>query len=154
MYISISVVPVTFVMLSGCLIYVDLQYRQRTGWKFGCIPYRRANKLRTSQENLNDEGSTCVDSTQEELNANDKIENIGPLINSTPLEHVDLFAFTDNNPLGSPFRDRNIARTSRPQIHVVLEFYLHLAIFILEKIHLEYCRIVLTLYFTSRTSYF
>ena len=43
--------------------------------------------------------------TQEELNANDKIENIGPLINSTSLEDVDLFAFTDNNPLGSPFRD-------------------------------------------------
>ena len=110
MYISISVVPVTFVMLSGCLIYV--QYRQRTGWKFGCIPYRRANKLRTSQENLN-EGSTSVDSTQEELNAH--IENIGPLINSTPLEDVDLFAFIDNNPLGSPFRDRNIARTRRPK---------------------------------------
>ena len=117
MYISISVVPVTFVILSECLIYV--QYRQKTGWKFGCIPYRKANKLRTSQENLNDERSTCVDTTQEELNANDQIENIGPLINSTPLEDVDLFAFTGNNPLGSPFRDRNIARTRRPKIHVV-----------------------------------
>ena len=117
MFISISVVPVTFVILSGCLIFV--QYRERTGWKFGCVPYRRANKLRTSQENLNDEGSSCVDTTKEELNANDKIENIGPLINSTPLEDVDLFAFTDNNPLGSPFRDRNVARTRRPKIHVV-----------------------------------
>ena len=115
MYISISVVPVTFVKLSGCLIYV--QYRQRTGWKFGCIPYRRTNKLRTSQENLNDQGSTCVDTTQEELNASDKIENIGPLINSTHLEDVDLFAFTHNNPPGSLFR--NIARTRRPKIHVV-----------------------------------
>ena len=114
MYISISVVPVTFVILSGYLIYV--QYRQRTGWKFGCVPYRRANKLRTSQENINDEGSMSVDSTQEELNAH--IENIGPLINSTPLEDVDLFAFTDNNPLGSPFRDRNVARTKKSKIHV------------------------------------
>ena len=52
-------------------------------------------------------------------NAHDKIENIGPLINSTPLEDVDLFAFTDNNPLGSPFRDRNVARTRRAKIHVV-----------------------------------
>ena len=86
MYVSISVVPVAFLILSGCLIYV--QYRQRTGWKFGCVPYRRANKLRTSQENLNDQGCISVDTTQEELNANDKIENIGPLINSTPLEDV------------------------------------------------------------------
>ena len=112
MFISISVVPVTFVILSGCLIYV--QYRQRTGWKFGCVPYRREKK-----ENINDEGSSCVDTTQEELNANDKIENIGPLINSTPLEDVDLFAFTDNTPLVSPFRHRNVARTRRPKIHVV-----------------------------------
>ena len=110
-------VPVTFVILSGCVICI--QYRQRTGWKFGCIPYRRANKLRTSQENLNDQGCISVDTTQEELNANDKIENIGPLINSTPLEDVDLFAFTDNNPLGSPFRDRNVARTRSSKIHVV-----------------------------------
>ena len=149
MFISISVVPVTLVILSGCLIYV--QYRERTGWKFGCVPYRRANKLRTSQENLNDEGSTCVDTTQEELNAH--IENIGLLINS-PLEDVDLFAFTDNNPLGSPFRARNIAKTRRQKIHVVWEFYLHLAIFILENIHLEYYRIVLILHFTSWTSCF
>ena len=83
MCISISVVPASFVILSGCLIYV--QYRQRTGWKFECIHYRRANKLRTSQENLNDEGSSCVDTTQEELNAHEEIENIGPLINSTHL---------------------------------------------------------------------
>ena len=117
MFISISVVPVTFVILSGCLIYV--QYRQRTGWKFGCVPYRRANKLRTSHENWNDEGSTCVDTTQEELNANDKVENIGPLINSTPLGDTDLFAFTNNNPLGSHFRDRNVTRTRRPKTHVV-----------------------------------
>lgn len=117
MHISISVVPVAFVILSGCLIYV--QYRQRTGWKFGCVPYRKANKLRTSQENLNDQGCVSVDNTHEELNACEKIENIGPLNNCTPLEDVDLFAFTDNNPLGSPFRDRNVARTRKPKIHVV-----------------------------------
>ena len=117
MYFSISVIPAPFVILSGCLIYV--QYRQRTGWKFGCIPYRRANKLRTSQENLNDEQSSCVDTAHEELNAHEEIENIGPLINSTPLEDVDLFAFADNNPLGNPFRDRNSARTRNSKIHVV-----------------------------------
>ena len=72
---------------------------QRPGWKFGCIPYRRPNKLRTSQENLNDELSSCVDTTHEEPNAHEEIENIGPLIKSIPLEDVDLFAFTDNNPL-------------------------------------------------------
>ena len=60
-----------------------------------------------------------MDTTQEELNANDKIENIGPLSNSTHLEDVDLFAFTDNNPLGSPFRDRNIPITRKSKIHVV-----------------------------------
>ena len=37
-------------------------------WKFGCIPYRRANKLRTSQGNLNDQGYVNVDTTHEELN--------------------------------------------------------------------------------------
>ena len=116
MCISISVVPGTFVILSGCLIYV--QYRQRTGWKFGYVPYRRANKLRTSQENLNKQGCISVDTTQEELNTHNKIENIGLLINFTPLEDVDLFAFTDNNPLGSPFRDRNVARTKKSKIHV------------------------------------
>ena len=44
-----------------------------------------------------------MDNTQEELNACEKIENIGSLNSCTPLEDVDLFAFTDNNPLGSPF---------------------------------------------------
>ena len=87
--------------------------------KFGCIPYRKANKLRTFQENLNDQGCVSVDNTQEELNACEKTENIGPLNNCTPLEDVDLFAFTDNNPLGSPFRDRNVARTGKSKIHVV-----------------------------------
>ena len=60
-----------------------------------------------------------MDINHEELNTNDNIENIGPLINSTPLEDVDLFAFTDNNPLGSPFRHRNKARTRKSKIHVV-----------------------------------
>ena len=110
-------VPVTFVILSGCLIYV--QYRQRTGWKFGCVPYRRTNKLRTSQENVSDQGCVSVDTTQEELNTHEEIENIGSLSHFTPLEDVDLFAFTDNNPLGSPFRDRNVARTRKSKIHVV-----------------------------------
>ena len=116
-HISISAVPVTFVILSGCLIYV--QYRWRTGWKFGCVPYRRTNKLRTSQENLNDQGCISVDTAQEELNTHEEIGNIGPLSNFTPLEDVDLFVFTDNNSLGNPFRDRNVARTRRPKIHVV-----------------------------------
>ena len=75
MHISISVVPVTFVILSGCLIYI--QYRQRTRWKFGCVPYRRANILRTSQENLNDQGCVSVDNTQKELYTHEEIENIG-----------------------------------------------------------------------------
>ena len=117
MHLFISVVPATFVILYGCLIYV--QYRQRTGWKFRCIPYRRLNKLETSQENLNDKRYISVDSTQEGLNAHEEIENIGPLSHSTSFEDVDLFAFTDNNPLGSPFRDRNVARTRKSKIHVV-----------------------------------
>ena len=129
MHIFISVVPASFVILSGCLIYI--QYRQRTGWKFGCIPYRRANKLRTSQENLNDEVHVWI-LPKRKLNANDTIENIGPLINSTPLENVDLFAFTDNNPLASPFKDRNIARTRKPKLHVVWDFNL-----VLSKLYLD-----------------
>ena len=60
-----------------------------------------------------------MDTTQEELNTNEHIENIGPLSNFTPLEDVDLFAFTDNNPLGSPFRNRNVVRTRKSKIHVV-----------------------------------
>ena len=34
--IFISVLPTSFVILSGCMIYI--QYRHKTGWKFGCIP--------------------------------------------------------------------------------------------------------------------
>ena len=39
------------------------------------------------------------------------------LTNPPPFEDVDLFAFIDRNPLGSPFRDRKIARTRK--VHVV-----------------------------------
>ena len=101
-------------ILSGCMIYI--QYRHRTGWKFGCIPYRRVNKLRDSNDDLHEQESTSVDTTQEELNAHDNVENIGAfntLTNPPPFENVDLFAFTDKNPLGSPFRDRKIARTRK-----------------------------------------
>ena len=80
-----------------------------------------------SQENLDDQGCISVDCTQEELDTNEEIENIGPLSNFTPLEDVDLFAFTDNNPLGSNFRDRNVARTRKSKIHVVWNFNLVLS---------------------------
>ena len=116
--IFISVLPTSFVILSGCMIYI--QYRHRTGWKFGCIPYRRVNKLRDSNDDLHQQESTSVDTTQEELNSHDNVENIGAfntLTNPPPFENVDLFAFTDKNPLGSPFRDRKIARTRK--VHMV-----------------------------------
>ena len=116
--IFISVLPTSFVILSGCMIYI--QYRHRTGWKFGCIPYGRVNKLRDSNDDLHQQESTSVDTTQEELNAHDNVENIGAintLTNPPPFENVDLFAFTDKNPLGSQFRDRKIARTRK--VHMV-----------------------------------
>ena len=78
------------------MIYI--QYRHRTGWKFGCIPYRRVNKLRDPNDDLHEQESTSVDTTQEELNAHDNVENIGAfntLTNPPPFENVDLFAFTD-----------------------------------------------------------
>ena len=80
------------------------------------------NTLRTSQENLNDQGCVTVDTSHEELNADDKIENMGPLSNPTPFKEVSLFAFTDDNPLGSPFRDSNCTRTRKSQIHVIWDF--------------------------------
>ena len=99
------------------MIYI--QYRHRTGWKFGCIPYgTRLNKLRDSNDDLHE--STSVNTTQDELNAHDNVENIGifnALTNPLPFEDVDLFAFTDRNILGSPFRDRKIARTRK--VHMV-----------------------------------
>ena len=100
------------------MIYI--QYRHRTGWKFGCIPYRRVNKLRDSNDDLHQQESTSVDTTQEELNAHENVENIGAfntLTNPPPFENVDFFAFTDKNPLGSPFRDRKIARTR--EVHMI-----------------------------------
>ena len=111
----ISVLPTSFMILSGCMIY-----RYRTGWKFGCVPFRRLNKLRDSNDDLHEQESTSVDTTQEEINAHDNVENIGAfntLINPPPFENVDLFAFTNKNPLGSPFRDRKIARTRK--VHVI-----------------------------------
>ena len=111
--------PTSFVILSGCMIYI--QYRHRTGWKFGCIPYRRRlNKLRDSNDDLHEQESTSIDTTQDELNTHDNVENIvvlNALINPPPFEDVDLFAFTDRNPLGSPYRDRKIARTRK--VHMV-----------------------------------
>ena len=109
--------PTSFVILSGCMIYI--QYRHRTGWKFGCILYRRRlNKLRDSNDDLHE--STSVDTTLDELNAHDNVENIGvfnALTNPPPFEDVDLFAFTDRNILCSPFRDRKIARIRK--VHMV-----------------------------------
>ena len=116
--IFISVLPTSFVILSGCMIYI--QYRHRTGWKFGCIPYRRVDKLRDSNDDLHEQESTSLDTTQKELNEHDNVGNIGAfntLTNPPPFENVDLFAFTDKNPLGSPFRDRKKARTRK--VHMV-----------------------------------
>ena len=79
------------------------------------------NKLRNSNDDLHEQESTSVDTTQE-LNAHDNVENIwvfNTLTNPLPFENVDLFAFTDKNPLGSPFRDRKISRTKKPNVHVV-----------------------------------
>ena len=98
-----------------------MQYRHRTGWKFGCIPYRRRlDKFRDSNGDLHEQESTSFDITQDELNSPDNVENIGlfnALANPPPFEDVDMFAFTDRNPLGSPFRDRKIARTRK--VHMV-----------------------------------
>ena len=113
-YFSGSCVICNFVWMSH-LCTIQTENRM----KFGCIPYRRAKKLRTSQENLNVQGCVTVDTTHEELNTDDKIENIGPLSNPTPFKEVDLFAFTDDNPLDSPFRDRKSERTRKFKIHVV-----------------------------------
>ena len=105
-------------ILSDCMIY--MQYRHRTGWKLGCIPYRRRlNKFRDSNDDLHEQESTLFDTTQDELNSPDNVENIGvfsALTNPPPFEDVDLFAFTDRNPLGSPFRDRKIARTRKAHV--------------------------------------
>ena len=101
---------------------IHIEYRYRSGWKFGCIPYRRVNKLRNSNDDLHEQESTLVDATKEEFNAHDNVENIrvfNPLTNPPPFENVDLFAFTDKNPLGSPFRDRKIARTRKPNVNMV-----------------------------------
>ena len=57
--------------------------------KFGCIPYRRLNKLRDSNDDLHE--STSVDTTQDELNALKNVENIGvfnALTNPPPFEDV------------------------------------------------------------------
>ena len=78
------------------------------------------NRLRDSNDDLHEQESTLVDTTQDELNAHDNVETIGAfntLKNPPPFENVDLFDFTDKNPLGSPFRDRKIARTRK--VHVV-----------------------------------
>ena len=85
----IPVLPTSFVILSGCMIYI--QYRHRSGWKSGCIPYRRVNNLRDSNDDLHKQESTSVDTTQEELNAHDNVENIGAfntLTNPPPFENV------------------------------------------------------------------
>ena len=103
------------------MIYIEC--RHRSGWKFGCIPYkRRLNKLRDSNDDLHEQESTSIDTTQEEVNAHDNVENIrvfNTLINPPPFENVDLFAFTDRYPLDSSFRDRKIARTRKPNVHMV-----------------------------------
>ena len=80
------------------------------------------NKLRDSNDDLHEQESISVDTTQEELNTHDNVETIGALntlTNPPPFENVDLFAFTDKNLLGSPFRDRKIARTRKPSVHMV-----------------------------------
>ena len=81
--ITISiVVPVCFMILGGSLIF--LQYRYGTGFRCGCIPYRRRmDKLKNSNEDVSNsnqmesEGSQaqCTSGTQTEQH---EIENIGP----------------------------------------------------------------------------
>ena len=88
--IFISVLPTSFVILSGCMIYI--QHRHRRGWKFGCVPYRRVKKLRDFNDDLHKPESTSVDTAQEEHNAHDNVENIvafNTLTNPPPFENMD-----------------------------------------------------------------
>ena len=92
-----SVIPASFVLLGGAIIYV--QYRQRTGFKCGIIPYRKHQvpKFKTSDESLVLSDS-ITQTTSTTLSKNyPLIENIGAM-NSlvTPSEtiEVDLFAFS------------------------------------------------------------
>ena len=132
--ITVSVVvPASFVILGGSLIY--LQYRWGGGLRCGCVPYRRRmnNKLKNSNEDISDSNqmeselhqplSTC----EFQIDAESKtVENIGPM-NHGHLDHLqgynELFKFcpkrTEENLKNLSKRFQKSGKFSKPTVYEV-----------------------------------
>ena len=75
------VIPISFIIFGGTPIYV--QYRQKGGFKFGMVPYRRqSGKFKTSDDNLVPRVNTLLPSSSSpSVNRNYLlIENIGAMV--------------------------------------------------------------------------
>ena len=127
------VVPTSFVILRGSLIY--LQYRYGGGWRCGCLPYRRRvnNKFKNSNEDISVSYQMESDLQQPQSSCefqngaeNKTVENIGPMdhVNlNHPQTYNQLFEFcpkrTEENLKNLSKRFQKSGKFSKPTVYEV-----------------------------------